>query len=369
MTEFILATVVQAGFLQKAGNVVVLLAVLGMAAFGFQNGLFLAVLYGLGGLATLFLAIGLGEPLAGLLASVDVPAAYALPTSIGLLAVGIAIGVRMAIGAAVAEDTLRFSPVIDKVGGVLMGGLAGMILGGTSLIALSAMPLPEPYRIDAAQTRYDLGGKMLRTFARFIEPDAAARHVLLEGEPSTGEATGTGVECSELFVDANGNGLFDGEGETAERHLDQDGSGGFTARAAFTDANGNGIRDIGLLERYRLGAWQNLRVLHHPTITSADLVELTAFLKDGQEVYKAVATDLDPGEEIVFAIRDPEYAAADSGPTLAIDAASGAVTITGVDQFMRDGKPATIVVVATDKQGLTDEKKVTIKYRGAKPRE
>jgi hypothetical protein len=108
--------------------------------------------------------------------------------------------------------------------------------------------------------------------------------------------------------------------------------------------------------------------MYHPTITSSALVELPSFLKDGQEVYKATASDLDPGDTIKLSLREPAPDAA-AGYTLALDAASGSVTMTGVDRFMREGKPATIVVVATDTHGLTDEKTVTIKYRGPKPRE
>jgi hypothetical protein len=383
MIQLPFSVVVQAGIQQQVGNLLMLAAVAGMAAFGFKHGLFLAVLYGLAGLATLLVSLGLGEGVASLLTAVDVPAAYALPVGVGLMAGGAAVGMRLAIGAAVPEGTLRFSPVIDAVGGVLVGALAGLILGGTLLVVLDVMPIPEAYRIGASQKRNDIGATMLRTLARFVEPDAAARQVLLEGEPPAADGTG-GVVCSELFVDANGNGLYDGDGETAERHLDHDDSGGFTSRAPFIDTNQNGVRDIGLLERYRLGAWQKLRVMHHPTITSSALVELPAFLKDGQEVYKATATDLDPGDTIVFALRESgsaaeattDEAAATGGdaaatgePAFTIDSASGSVTITGVERFMREGKPVTILVVATDAQGLTDEKSVTIKYRGPKPRE
>lgn len=369
MTELLFGIVVQAGIMQQAGTLVMLAAVLGMAAFGFQNGWFLSVLYGLAGLATLLMSLGLGEGVASLLAAVDVPADYALPVSVGLLALVGAAGARVAIGAAVPEGTLRFSPLIDMVGGVLMGALAGLILGGTALVVLDVMPIPDPYRIGVSPTRNDVGATMLRTLARFVVPDAEARQVLLDGEPPVADGKEGGPVSSEPFVDANGNGVFDGDGEAAERHLDHDGSGDFTHRVPFVDANANGMRDIGLLERYRLGDWQKMRVMYHPTITSSALIELPALLKEGQEVYKATATDLDPGDTIKLSLREPPPEAAAVGYTLALDTASGSVTMTGVDRFMRDGKPATIVVVATDTHGLTDEKTVTIKYRGPKPRE
>lgn len=412
--------VAEASSLQPLGTLIVLAIVAGMAAFGFQYGLFLAILAGLGAIATLLVTFGLGEAVASLLVAVEMPAAYALPVSLGVLAVGGALAVRFAIGGGVADDTLRFSTLIDKIGGVLVGGLAGAVIAGTLLVVLSALPIPAAYRIDGTQTKYDLGTRALKTFARLIESDAAKREILLNGEGPAGEPAG-GLETSELFVDINGNGLFDGVGEGAERHLDRDGNGSFTPRVAFTDTNGNGVRDIGLLERYRLAAWQKLRVLHYPTITSGEKSVLTAILGDGQEVYKAVATDLDPDDQIVFSLRDPKATAAGEAvpneaaaaeepaapqedvaaegeaapaadvnaaaepadaaaaaeatvesaayddPLFAIDPASGSVTLKDANAFMQRSEPSKIVVVATDKRGLASEKTVSLIYRGVVP--
>jgi hypothetical protein len=400
MTGTGLAVFAAAGALQPFGTLLVLAIVAGMAAFGFQYGFFLAILASLGAIATLLVAFGLGEAVASLLVAVEMPADYALPVSIGVLAVAGALAVRFAIGGAVGEGTLRFSPLVDKIGGVLMGGLAGVVIAGTLLVLLSAMPIPAAYSIDGARTKYDLGTRVLKTFASLIEGDAAAREVLLNGEATAGEPAG-GPEASELFVDLNGNGLFDGEGEAAERHLDRDGDGSFTPRAAFTDANGNGVRDIGLLERYRLRAWQKLRVMHYPTITSDATSILTAILGDGQEVYKAVATDLDSDDQITFSLRDPTAtaateavsegtaeveAAADADPAanaagdeaeaaatseddalFAIDPTSGSVTVKDAKVFMQRTEPSQIIVVATDTRGLSSEKTVSLIYRGVVP--
>jgi hypothetical protein len=400
MTGAGLAVFAAAGAFQPFGTLLVLAIVAGMAAFGFLYGFFLAILAGLGAIATLLVAFGLGEAVASLLVAVEMPADYALPVSIGVLAVAGALAVRFTIGGAVGEGTLRFSPLVDKIGGVLMGGLAGVVITGTLLVLLSAMPIPAAYSIDGARTKYDLGTRVLKTFASLIEGDAAAREVLLNGEEPAGGPAG-GPEASELFVDINGNGLFDGEGEAAERYLDRDGDGSFTPRAAFTDANGNGVRDIGLLERYRLRVWQKLRVMHYPTITSGEMSILTAILGDGQEVYKAVATDLDPGDQITFSLRDPtatvateavlegagEFeAVADAEPAadtkgdeaesavtgeddalFAIDPTSGSVTVKDAKAFMQRTEPSQIIVVATDTRGLSSEKTVSLIYRGVVP--
>lgn len=377
-----MAVFAETGALQPFGTLIVLAIVAGMAAFGFQYGLFLAILAGMGALATLLVTFGLGEMLAGLLTAVEMPADYALPASIGLLAVGGALAVRFAIGGAVGEETLRFSPLIDKIGGVLIGGLAGMVIAGTLLVVLSAMPIPAAYSIDGTQTKYDLGTRVLKTFARLVEPDAAARDVLLNGEGPTGGEGSNGVptagpETSELFIDSNDNGLFDAEGEAAEGYLDHDGDGQFTPRFVFSDGNKNGAREIGLLERYRLRTWQKLRVLHYPMITSGASSVLATILGDGQEVYKAVVTDLDPGDQIVFSLREPAAVEASSestpetqvheAPLFAIDPASGSVTVKDAAAFMRRKEATPIVVVATDKRGLATEKTVSLIYRGAVP--
>lgn len=390
-----LSVFAEAGALQPFGTLIVLAIVAALAAFGFQYGLFLAILAGMGAIATLLVAVGLGEALASLLVAVEMPADYALPVSIGVLAVAGGLAVRFAIGGAVGEDVLRFPPLIDRIGGVLMGALAGMVIAGTLLVVWSALPIPATYSIDGTQTKYDLGTRVLKTFARLVEPDPAAREVLLNGEGPAGGAA-DGPETSELFVDTNGNGLFDGEEEALERHLDHDGNGSFTPRVPFTDTNGNGVRDIGLLERYRLGVWQKLRVLHYPTITSAASSILTAILGDGQEVYKAVATDLDSDDQITFSLRDPaaeepvpetEQSAEEQSDTavdaavdladnvatrnddflFAIDPTSGSVTVKDAKAFMERTEPSQIVVVATDKRGLSSEKTVTLTYRGVVP--
>jgi hypothetical protein len=393
--------------LQPFGTLIVLAIVAGMAAFGFHYGLFLATLAGIGAIATLLVTLGLGEALAGLLVTVEMPAAYALPVSMGLLAVGGALAVRFAIGGAVPEDTLRFATLIDRIGGTLVGGLAGVITAGTLLVVLSALPIPDAYAIDGAQTKYDLGTRVLTMFARLVEPDATARQILLNGEVPVGSSAGS-AETSELFVDANGNGVFDPEGDGAERHLDHDEDGHFTPRVTFSDINENGVRDIGLLERYRLRSWQNLRVQHYPTITSGPESVLTAILGDGQEVYKAVAVDLDPDDQITFSLRDPvaeapaevpaeseaaavqepdqgfQPAAAASADVandvdqaddetldeenlFAIDPTSGSVTVRDANAFMQRTEPSQIIVVATDTRGLSSEKVVSLIYRGVVP--
>ena len=296
-----------ASILQRFGDLIVGGGVLALVAFGVQHGLFLAVLTGMQVLLTLVVALAFADPLSALLTTFELPAVYAFPAAFGLLLVGTAVATRLAVGGYVPDEVVRFAPIIDKLGGALVGAVAGMILAGTLLIACSIAPVPDAFRLDGSTLGYDMGTRMLRTFARCVEPDDAKRAVLLDGEPGTvaeplpavappvldaldakadalaqqeqakGEKPrdndkqdkkGRKAKAenppppppapppppplwSEPFADFNGNKQRD-EGEP---HLDTDGDKAFTARLVVNDPNANGKRDIGLLERYRLHVW------------------------------------------------------------------------------------------------------------------
>ena len=283
-----------ASILQRFGDLIVGGVVLALVAFGAQKGLFLAVLTGMQTLLALVVALAFADPLAAVFTTFELPVVYAFPAAFGLLLIGTAVATRLAMGGYVPDDVVRFAPIIDKLGGALVGAVAGIILAGTFLIACSIAPVPEAFRLDGSSLGYDMGTRMLRTFARCVEPDDAKRTVLLDGEPGTvpeplpavdppvfdaAEAKGDkpldndkqdkkGKKAkaenppspppapppplwSEPFADLNGNKQHD-EGEP---FLDTDHDKAFTARLVFNDPNSNGKRDIGLLERYRLHAW------------------------------------------------------------------------------------------------------------------
>lgn len=293
----LVTTVLAASMLQRFGDLLVGGIVLAMVAFGVQNGLFLAVLAGMHALVSLVVALAFAEPLAAVLVSFELPQVHAFAVAFGLLLVGTAVGIRLLVGEFVPADVVRFAPLIDKVGGGLVGMVAGIVLAGTALIACSIAPIPETFGIDGSKLRYDMGTKMLRTFARCVQTDDAKRAILLDGEPGsipeppppprdleeemvaadkTQEGSGREPKrsnrgqkaksepetpppppppppprWSEPFADLNGNKKHD-EGEPS---LDTDEDSAFTLRLTFNDTNSNGRRDIGLLERYRLHAW------------------------------------------------------------------------------------------------------------------
>jgi uncharacterized membrane protein required for colicin V production len=288
----LLVTLVATSVLQRFGDLIVGGIVLALVAYGAQNGLFLAVLAGMHALASLVVALAFAEPLAAVLVSFELPAIYAFPAAFGLLLIGTAVAIRMAVGGYVPAEVVRFAPMIDKLGGGLMGAVAGIIVAGTVLIACSILPVPEAFRIDGSKLGYDMGTRMLRTFARCVEPDEAKRSILLDGEPGTvpepvpeprqsddakDESNGQDStrkkrdkphdegsqskpeppaappvpHWSEPFADLNGNKAHD-EGEP---YLDTDHDKAFTPKLVLNDPNGNTKRDVGLLERYRMHAW------------------------------------------------------------------------------------------------------------------
>jgi hypothetical protein len=382
----VLVTLVATSMLQRFGDLIVGGIVLALVAYGAQNGLFLAVLAGMHALVSLVVALAFADPLSALLVSFELPAAYAFPAAYGLLLGGTAVAIRLAVGSFVPAEVVRFAPMIDKLGGGLLGAVAGIIVAGIFLITCSIAPIPEAFRIDGSKLGYDMGTRMLRTFARCVEPDDAKRALLLDGEQPPKSAPANGLLCSEPFFDGNRNGTFDGTEEPKERYVDEDGSGSFTPTRPFEDVNGNGRRDIGLLEYYRLGAWRNVHVMHSPTVASPDSATVPIDVDDGASVYQAAATDLDPGDMATFAIRvlphrparpdkqpagkatDAESGAAEPDPALqgllSIDSATGAVTVPDVAALAAAHDPLEFVLTVTDQRGLTAAKTVTLYHKG-----
>ena len=291
-------TLLAASILQRCGDLIVGGIVLALLAFGVQNGLFLAVLAGCQALVALVVALAFADPLAAVLVTFEIPQLYAFPAAFGLLLIGTAVATRLLVGGYVPADVVRFAPVIDKLGGGLVGAVAGIIIAGTLLITCSIVPVPEAFRLDGSALGYDMGTRMLRTFARCVEPDDAKRAILLDGEPGTvpepPPAAPSQLEAaetrnrpmkaerdrqlnrdrqekngkkarpepepapppppprwSEPFADLDGNKQHD----DGEPYIDTDRDNAFTAGLVVNDPNGNGQRDIGLLERYRLHAW------------------------------------------------------------------------------------------------------------------
>lgn len=278
-----------AGFMQTLADLAVIGVVLGLAAYGATSGLFIGTLIGMQALAAVIAAVGFTEPLAGLLVSLDMPPLYAFPVAFGLLAVGVAVATRLLIGRYVPTDAVGFPPLIDKVGGALTGGVAGLVTAGGLLIALSILPLPASLQVDAAQLRFDPGQGMLKTFARIVEPEADQRKRLLNGDdweivgltddgkpaypekplpPESDTTASTDAQkaewvppptkiWSEPYADTNNNDLRGDD----EVYLDVNGDGQFSPYATRQpQIIGDPVRFVGLLDRYRLHQWKRWHI-------------------------------------------------------------------------------------------------------------
>ena len=343
-----------ASVLQPLGAPLVLALVAALAAYGYRQGLFLATLAGLHALAATIAALGLTGPVAAWLELAEVPRQYTTAGAfLGVLVVA-AIGLRIAIGA-VPADAVRLPPRIDQIGGMLVGGIAGLVTAGGVLLALSFAPLPPAYRLDGSRLSLDMGSRMLDVYSRCLGLDSAARDVVLHGEPGR-PATEAGPVArpawSEPFVDANGSLSRDDD----EPFVDTDANGTFTPELTAHDVNGNGRRDVGISEHYRLGHWLPLTTLQAPVLTSHD----TAYVTDGDPVetvvYQATATDANAGDILTYALEPDQN---DDSALLVIDPTTGAVTLKSPpDRDLR--KLYTFTVVVADKAGLTADRPVTL---------
>jgi hypothetical protein len=350
MTECFAATM-----LQPFGGPLVLALAAGMAYYGFKQGLFLATIAGLHALIALLGALGLAGAVADWLLLAEVPRAYALPGGFFGVLIVLAVGIRLAVGAAVPPDTVRLAPKFDKVAGGIVGAVAGLVIAGAVLIGFSIAPVPPAYRIDGSKMKLDMGSRMLRTFVRCVAADETSRRLLLEGEPGTPvdpAAKQRPPAWSEPFVDANGSLTYD----DGEHYIDTDGNGSFTKELKANDLNGDGRRDVGLLERYRSGHWEGFTAVQAPKLTSKDVAYVTEHAPVETVVHQVTATDVDPGDVLTYSLKPDQP---DDASLVSIDSASGAIVLKSpADREIRKNYQFTVVV--TDKAGLTDEQVVTV---------
>lgn len=164
--------------LQHLGDLVVVMCMVGLAIFGWYQGLFLATLAGLQVLASCMLAMAFAVRLTPVLLMAECPPQAALAVSFLLIFLGSVIAIRLAIGAAVPEGAVRFSDAIDKFGGTCIGLLAGATLAGSLLIAWSMAELPENFAVRPVELKIDPGSKMIHAFARCSDEDGLADRLL-----------------------------------------------------------------------------------------------------------------------------------------------------------------------------------------------
>jgi len=244
--------------------------VLTMSVYGVRKGLFPSIILGLTAIGSIILALSFWDLLAAPLAAADVPPLFAPVAALLVIATATAAGIHFSLHRIIGGRVLRLSHTVDGLGGGLAGALAGFSIAGMALIVWSMLPLPTLMRTNPRRMALDAGEKMLTTVTRCLERDPQARLRLLAGEPcgrpSRPRTRSPAPErdrypvkaskpllglSSEVFADLNLNSRHD----VGEPYLDEDDDEAFSPAVPYDDSNANGKRDIGLLERYRLGSW------------------------------------------------------------------------------------------------------------------
>ncbi len=259
-------------------------AIIGLLAWlGSRYGLFLATVWGLQALATVVLAFALTDRVDGLLAWAGMHdgsefgmiwrQSIAFVTSLAV----VAIAARVAIGSAIKEGATNYPPLVDLVGGGVVGALAGSVVAGILQVALALAPLPAWAAFDHSKVGWDLGKGIIELVAKCAPLSKDDLATMMDGEPGfpvekaelekppaapvdPNQPPVEKIELpqwSEVFADINWNQKWD-EGE---KYIDADKNGEFSWVLRSNDRNTSKTRDIGLRERYTLGPWVTVRTL------------------------------------------------------------------------------------------------------------
>lgn len=345
------------------GDFLVAVSVIGLALYGWRQGVFIATLIGLQVLASFVAALALSSLVVDLVRAAEfVPPGRLLAVAYLLTFLACVVGIRLAIGAFVPEMAVPFAPLLDGGLGLFIGAVAGYLLAGALLVAWSLAAMPGSLRFTPAGLSLDPGSFVLKTFARCVAIEPARRTELLEG--NAGAAPWPAApRCSEPFVDLDG----DGKHSSGEPFLDVDGNETFTPSLGFRDTGNDRRRRLGLLECYRLGAWEGITIWHAPEITSPDRVRLESSPTIDEPFYRATARDADGDSGLVFSLRLPSEAdrvAGGSGAPavpLVIDPQTGAVSL-AEEPTDKQQRQKRFTVVVTDPTGLTDERAVYVTW-------
>jgi len=268
--------------LQRCADPITFLLVALIAWLGSRYGLFLATAWGLQALASVVAAFAITDQVDGLLMWAGMTNEFAMiwrqtiafVTSVAV----VAIVIRLMVGGAVKEGATNYPPLVDLVGGGVVGALAGLVAAGTLQVALAIAPLPESMAFDHTKLFWDLGKGIIELVGHCAPSMTSEdRAIMMDGEPGfppdKDDPTKLQLppvdpslpvlekiempQWSEVFADVNWNQQWD----DGEKYLDADKNGSFTWLLRTNDVNLSKSREIGLRERYALGPWVTVRAM------------------------------------------------------------------------------------------------------------
>ncbi len=273
------STLLATSTLQRFADPMVLVLVALMAWLGSRYGLFLAVVWGLQALASVVVALAITDRVDGWLLWAGVGGEFGMiwrqSIAFGVSLAVVAIAIRVAVGAGVKDEATHYPPLVDLVGGGVMGMLAGFVVAGILQLTLAMVPLPAWAEFDHTKTYYDFGNDILVLFSRCVTLPKDDQLIMMEGErgfpldkeepkaappPPPGQPVMETIELkqwSEIYADTNWNQQWD----QGEKYEDADDNNAFTYIVKTNDLNTNQTRDIGLFERYRLGPWVTVQAM------------------------------------------------------------------------------------------------------------
>lgn len=159
----------------------------------------------------------------------------------------------------VRSDVMTYFPILDRVGGLLVGIAGGVFLASVVRVGFAMTPFSAAARPAPQQMELDVTPRVLRMVSRILSSDTEFRNAWLRGSgsPSAGGVPDAGtVTLSEPFIDLNSNGAFDSE----EPFLDKNGDGRFTAIFRENNDQYDRALRVGVMDRYWLGNWRLVTV-------------------------------------------------------------------------------------------------------------
>jgi cell division septation protein DedD len=251
-------------------NLIVLGSVGFIAWTGFQQGLCKAAIGAAAALVAVVFAVLLLEPLGGLLtallqSAVGAAVSSDFPFQSWALFLAFALVFGGLLGVAwwrlmplVEEEAMPVMPLVDKAGGAVCGGLAGVLLVGAALVMWSMVPFLQGLKVPADRLFLDPGRIALWAGGRFagevhVDQGGTARSLVLLGEPPSRESARSSRLSSEPWHD------FDEDSTCTEADLysDVDGNASYTKDLYYEDLDGDNSRRIGLVEKYVIARWDS----------------------------------------------------------------------------------------------------------------